>query len=34
MAGVLSNETSVIQQVEPDLTLIGLKLIWQRSRGD
>jgi type III pantothenate kinase len=34
MAGVLSNETSVIQQVEPDLTLIGLKLIWHRSRGD
>jgi type III pantothenate kinase len=32
MAGVLSNETSVIQQVEPDLTLIGLKLIWQRAR--
>jgi type III pantothenate kinase len=32
MASVLSNETSVIQQVEPDLTLIGLKLIWQRSR--
>jgi type III pantothenate kinase len=33
MAGVLSNETSAIQQVEPDLTLIGLKLIWQRSRS-
>jgi type III pantothenate kinase len=33
MAGVLSNETSVIQHVEPDLTLIGLKLIWQRSRS-
>jgi len=32
MAGVLSNETSVIQQVEPDLTLIGLRLIWQRTR--
>jgi type III pantothenate kinase len=33
MAGVLSNETSAIQHVEPELTLIGLKLIWQRSRG-
>jgi type III pantothenate kinase len=31
MAGVLSSETTVIQRVEPDLTLLGLKLIWQRQ---
>jgi type III pantothenate kinase len=30
MAGVLSNETAAIQRVEPDLTLLGLNLIWQR----
>ena len=31
MAGVLSDETTVIQHVEPDLTLQGLRLIWARS---
>jgi type III pantothenate kinase len=30
MAGVLSHETRTIQHVEPDLTLHGLRLIWQR----
>jgi len=33
MAGVLANETTTIQRVEPDLTLQGLRLIWKRSRG-
>jgi len=33
MAGVLSNETTTIQRVEPDLTLEGLRLIWKRSAG-
>ena len=32
MASVLSNETSVIQRVEPDLTLHGLRLIWGAAR--
>jgi type III pantothenate kinase len=31
MAGVLANETTTIQRVEPDLTLQGLRLIWKRS---
>lgn len=31
MAGVLAGETSVIQRVEPDLTLLGLRLIWERA---
>ena len=31
MAGVLAGETSSIQRVEPDLTLLGLKLIWERE---
>jgi len=30
MAGVLANETTTIQRVEPDLTLQGLRLIWDR----
>jgi type III pantothenate kinase len=31
MASVLSHETSAIQHVEPDLTLHGLRLIWERQ---
>jgi type III pantothenate kinase len=31
MAGVLANETTTIERVEPDLTLQGLRLIWERS---
>jgi type III pantothenate kinase len=31
MAGILANETTAIQRVEPDLTLQGLRLIWKRS---
>ena len=31
MVEVLAGETSTIQRVEPDLTLLGLKLIWERS---
>ncbi len=32
MATVLANETAVIERVEPDLTLQGLRLIWGRAR--
>jgi type III pantothenate kinase len=32
MAGVLASETTTIQRVEPDLTLQGLRLIWERTR--
>ena len=32
MAGVLAGETTAIQHVEPDLTLQGLRLIWERTR--
>lgn len=31
MAGVLATETRSIQRVEPELTLMGLKLIWERA---
>lgn len=31
MAAVLAGETTAIQRVEPELTLIGLKLIWERA---
>lgn len=33
MADVLASETAVIQRVEPDLTLQGLRLIWERARA-
>jgi type III pantothenate kinase len=32
MAAVLAGETTTIQRVEPDLTLQGLRLIWERTR--
>lgn len=32
MADVLAGETSAIQRVEPDLTLQGLRIIWQRNQ--
>ena len=31
MAGILAGETKSIERVEPELTLIGLKLIWERA---
>jgi type III pantothenate kinase len=31
MADVLAGETTVIQKVEPDLTLHGLRMIWERN---
>ena len=33
MADILASETTTIQRVEPDLTLQGLRLIWERNRG-
>ena len=32
MADVLASETNAIQRVEPDLTLQGLRIIWQRNQ--
>ena len=32
MADVLAGETETIQRVEPDLTLQGLRIIWERNR--
>ena len=32
MADILAGETTVIQRVEPNLTLEGLRLIWERNR--
>jgi type III pantothenate kinase len=34
MADVLAHETTTIQRVEPDLTLQGLRLIWERRPAD
>ena len=31
MAEILAGETSSIQRVEPELTLLGLKIIWERA---
>jgi type III pantothenate kinase len=33
MAEVLAGETTVIQRVEPDLTLQGLRIIWDRNQS-
>lgn len=33
MADVIAGESNAIQRVEPDLTLQGLRLIWQRHRN-
>ena len=32
MADIIAAETTVIEQVDPDLTLKGLRLIWKRNR--
>jgi type III pantothenate kinase len=33
MAEILAGETTAIQRVDPDLTLQGLRLIWNRTTG-
>ncbi|HXW07718.1 MAG TPA: type III pantothenate kinase [Vicinamibacterales bacterium] len=33
MADVLAGETPAIERVEPDLTLLGLRLIWERAKA-
>ena len=33
LAEVIAGETNAIQQVNPDLTLLGLKMIWERNRS-
>lgn len=33
LASVLAEETTAIQHVDPDLTLHGLRIIWERQRG-
>jgi type III pantothenate kinase len=33
MADILAAETKTIQRVEPDLTLQGLRIIWDRNHG-
>ncbi len=32
MADIIAAETTVIERVDPDLTLQGLRLIWERNR--
>ncbi len=33
LAGIVAQQTDVIEAVDPDLTLEGLRLIWERNRG-
>jgi type III pantothenate kinase len=33
MADIIASETTVIEGVDPDLTLQGLRLIWERNRS-
>jgi type III pantothenate kinase len=33
LADVIAGETNTIEQVNPDLTLLGLRMIWERNRG-
>ena len=33
MADIIASETTVIERVDPDLTLQGLRLIWERNRN-
>jgi type III pantothenate kinase len=32
MADIIASETTVIERVDPDLTLQGLRLIWERNK--
>ncbi|MCY4510700.1 MAG: pantothenate kinase, partial [Acidobacteria bacterium] len=33
LAATIAAETGAIDHVDPDLTLQGLRLVWQRNRG-
>jgi type III pantothenate kinase len=33
LADTIAPETELIQHVDPDLTLQGLRMVWQRNRG-
>jgi pantothenate kinase type III len=33
MADIIASETTVIERVDPDLTLQGLRLIWERNKS-
>jgi type III pantothenate kinase len=33
LAEIIAAETDTIEEVNPDLTLLGLKMIWQRNKG-
>ncbi len=33
LAGAVADETTVIDAVEPDLTLVGLRYVWEQNRG-
>jgi type III pantothenate kinase len=32
LAEIIAPETKVIEAVEPDLTLVGLRLVWERNQ--
>lgn len=34
LAAIIASETAVIEHVEPDLTLHGLRIVWQRNQPD
>jgi type III pantothenate kinase len=32
MADIITAETTVVEEVNPDLTLLGLRMIWERNQ--